>query len=264
MILLSVTACARDSDEIIQIPTLRQRETWTPSASPASTSEQRESWTPSASPSPFVSETPFPSLTRTLTPTPSQTASPIPTITPTPFAIHVEVISYPAAYVRRGPGVSYEVVDEVSFGENFGVIAYAVSAGGDVWYLIQLAGQRAWISSIVAEVESLTSGEELALAATIPPTFTPSPTPTITPTVTITPIPTLPIGANARVSGEFGLNLREGAGYRYGVRELLAIGEPLVLLGRTSDSQWFQAVTFGDDAKAGWVLGRLVDPVIDV
>ena len=205
-------------------------------------------------------------------PSPDFSATPIPATLPTATPYPGIVSSDVGGFVRSGPGAEYEIVGEVLPGESLAIIAYAFNEDSrETWYLIQLAdGRPAWISTTVASLTGGVSLGEVASAATLPPTgtspptATPSLTVTLTPSITPTPAPTLPQGANARVSGSEGVNLREGAGYRFPVLDIVGLGRPLVLIGRTEEGGWYQAVTFGEEAPSGWVNADFVEPLIDV
>jgi uncharacterized protein YgiM (DUF1202 family) len=249
LIAILLAACAETDAEVEALPTRIVQATGTPSGSPSST--------------PFIlpenSPTPFPVITAP--PAPNYSATPVPSspLPPTATPFSGIVTSDVGAFVRSGPGVDYDVVGEVLPTEALGIIAYAVNENGETWYLIQLAdGRRAWISTAVASLTGGVSVGDVASAATIPPTGTA--TPTITPTFTAT----LPQGANALVSGPEGVNLRDGAGYRFDVLDIVGNGKPLVLIGRTEDARWYQAVTFGEEAPSGWVNAAFIAPLTDV
>jgi len=257
-VLFLLAACG-GGEEHIEVPTLRVLATFTPSVAPSATATTPPSATPTSSQTATRTATPSPtpSNSPTASTTPSATLSPTASVTP----IAGVVISDPAANLRYGPGVEYDVVGEIFLGQGFEALAYATSNYGDTWYLIRTRdGHEGWVSALLVR---LTNATQVAQAATIPPTFTPSPTASMTNTPRPTATATLPQGANARVSGEQGLNLREGAGYRYAIIDQLETHDPLVIIGRNRDASWYQVVTFQQEAQAGWVLARLVAPLVE-
>lgn len=95
----------------------------------------------------------------------------------------------------------------------------------------------------------------------LPPTFAVTETPQ---RATLPPLSEeLPQGANATVSGQLGVNLRDGPSYSHAVLGVLEVGQPLVLIGRTEDHQWFQAVTFETPPRTVWTLAELIAPRFD-
>lgn len=115
----------------------------------------RPSSTPTATPT--ATATPSPTLTRT--PRPTKTATPVPDA----------VVTTKTANVRAGPGLSYEIINQVNNGDPVRVIGR--NAAGD-WLQIVVPGQkRGWISGSLLEVNL--SLAEVAEAA-IPPSPTPS------------------------------------------------------------------------------------------
>ena len=90
---------------------------------------------------------------------------------------------------------------------------------------------------------------------TYTPTFTPSktytPSPTFTPTMTPTP------EGDAVVTGELGVNLRQGPSTRYEPPiTLLPPQTPLYLQAMTTDGAWYQVTT--KEGQSGWVFGELI------
>lgn len=137
----------------------------TPSASP--TSEPTTTPTHSPEPSETASSTPRPSDT----PLPP-TSSPRPTLTPsaTPPCETI-IVSGVGAFVRNGPGTQYATVGTVEQNATFVVVGYLLSEDGNTWFNITLGtGERAWISSAVADLETDGICNEISLAPTVPAT----------------------------------------------------------------------------------------------
>lgn len=239
-----------------QVPTRAEFPTLTPyiSPTPSITPSATLTLTPSSEPS--ATFTIEPSLSPTASPTPSATSSPQASPSPQTRLNGVEglLTSAVGAYVRTGPSVDYAILDEVLPSDSFWVLAFSISAAGEVWYLVRLEdGREAWISSAVATLANESDFAEIALAATVPPSPSPTPEPSATPR------PTLPAGANARVSGSEGVNLRTGPDYAYPVQRIIAQDAPLRLIGRDVAGGWYEAQTFGSEALQGWVLASLID-----
>ncbi|MFN8530327.1 MAG: TIR domain-containing protein [Anaerolineae bacterium] len=110
----------------------------------------------------------------TPTRTPTRTPSRTPTRTPRPTTsgsttFHITV-SVASANLRSGPGTGYSLVDTVSYGDRFTVIALTWDG---TWYLVDRAGGDAWISSTVV---GLNEGGLIPTPATIPPLAAVQPT----------------------------------------------------------------------------------------
>jgi uncharacterized protein YraI len=158
------------------------------------------------------------------------------------------------AYLRRGPGTNYEIVGEVTAGQTFSVLAYLESGAGELWYLVRLeTGQQAWIAATLADLIQA-QRDQIALALTQPPTAIPT---LALPTLA----PTLPPGANARVTGELGVNLRAGPSYNDEILQVLPKDAPLTLIGRNAAATWYEAVTVGAIGFVGWVNADYVTPL---
>ena len=140
-------------------------------------------------------------------------------------------------------------------------------AAGIFGELTQTADAEAFLAT-----QSALSTEQYAPRSTFPPTWTPTYTPTITntPTVTSTPSNTpvvtstntpMPEG-NAVVIGEQGVNMRTGPSVGYQLLRNLTQGTPLMLIGRTSDANWYEARTFS--GLTGWVFSNFIETEIEV
>lgn len=104
--------------------------------------------TPTASATQMPTSTPSPSPTWTpsVTPTPTSTSAPTPTVEPTP-APGGEVVTE-RLNVRSGPGTEYEVVDQVTEGTRFNVLAKCTNARDELWLMIDVTPdeQQRWVS----------------------------------------------------------------------------------------------------------------------
>lgn len=89
---------------------------------------------------------------------------------------------------------------------------------------------------------------------TMIPSLTPSATITDTPMPGFTPTPS----GDAVVTGENGANVRSGPGRQYNPPlVLLPPGETVLVVGRSSDGNWFQVITNG--GQSGWISRILLD-----
>ncbi|MCA9917472.1 MAG: protein kinase [Anaerolineales bacterium] len=123
----------------------------------------------------------------TATPTPTQT--PTATFTPTSTPIPQATIFVSSASLRQGPDIVYPILRYLYEGTVVGVIGQ--DSRGD-WYNVVLNdGSRGWVAATACRWANGSSGDNIPVAATIPPrpTNTPTPTPTNTPTPTLTPTP---------------------------------------------------------------------------
>lgn len=193
-----------------------------------------------------------------MTPSPGAEALPaFPTAT-SGTVVRGRVISEIGAFVRGGPGTEYEVIGEVSPQTLFDVLSFAISSVGDTWYLIRLEnGLISWISNQVAALEAGSSIVDLAYVATIPPTTTAIASPLPSPTTA------LPQGANARVRGRQGMNLRSGAGFDYTLIGAIPHDMPLAIIGRDPAANWYQVVTFQQPAQVGWGAASQIDVFLE-
>ncbi len=197
-------------------------------------------------------------LLTTSTPLPFPTATPFVTATQgilpsaTPVILgQVQITSEVGGWLRGGPGTDYPIVGEVLAGSIYGVLAYQNRDGG-LWYLIVLEnGQTVWVSGDLATLTNGTTFEEIAQAATLPPTPLP------TATVTVTPTRTPPTRADAYVSyGRDNLRLRSAPDDQANVLTLLPELESLTLRGRTPDEIWYNVFT--TEGREGWVMAEFV------
>lgn len=76
------------------------------------------------------------------------------------------------------------------------------------------------------------------------------------PTATQTPEPFSTSEIIVKVSGDY-INLRTGPGLNYAVLRQVTLGEPLMLVGRTSDNTWLYVKTL--DGQEGWTKATTVD-----
>lgn len=145
--------------------------TWMGTASNCSIAQQLDTPTPSP--------TVRPTQTATATPTPS--ATPRPTSTPSPTVVEPCTVSPNQSPVnlRQGPGTNYPTIGSASAADKLPVIAQAFQ-GGTPWYLVQLPGSTAWISSTVSILSANCGAIGFALTVPAPP-------PTRIPTATSTP-----------------------------------------------------------------------------
>ncbi|MFP4323380.1 MAG: hypothetical protein ACLFTK_13080 [Anaerolineales bacterium] len=252
ILLVILAACASPSPETPRIPTEAEFATATPRPRPTQTAV---SIAPTASLTPTSTQThtprPFPTTTASPAPGPTDTPRPFPTATLSrlPARTTAEVTAH------TGPGRVYPVVRPLATDARFVVLAFGYDTEGSVWYLAELPdGARAWIAASDTTLLDVQTGDSIAFAATLPPT----PTATIDPNNPPTPV--LPQGANARITGPQGANLRVGPGYRFDIQTTLARYTPLVIIGRTVDQFWYEVVTFAPEARQGWILTRLVTP----
>ncbi len=140
-------------------------------------------------------------------------------------------------------------------------------AAGIFGELTQTADAEVFLST-----QSALSTEQYAPRSTFPPTWTPTYTPTITNTPTITSTPSnTPIvtstltptpSGNAIVIGEQGVNMRTGPSVGYQLLRNLPQGTPLMLIGRTSDANWYEARAF--TGLTGWVFSNFIETEIEV
>jgi uncharacterized protein YraI len=165
--------------------------------------------------------------------------------------VQIVITSAIGAFVRRGPGTTYEVIGEVEANQTFSALAYTTT--DDIWYLIDFEGTPAWISGWVAGPDQGADVTQIALALTIPPS--PTPSPTLTP-LPATATPTLIPGANAWIESDGDVNLRGGPSTLYDILSRLAPRLPLMLTARNTDATWYQIMTF--DGRAGWVSAEYV------
>jgi uncharacterized protein YraI len=134
----------------------------------------------------------------------------------------------------------------------------------------------------IAATATSAAAAQIAQQPTLPPTWTLTPTPiptltpmptqwpTATPTATLVPSATITATASvsptpqgdAFISGANGANLRPGPGREFNPPvALLPPGTEILLVGRSSDSHWFQANTF--DGLSGWVSFDLVQTRVE-
>ncbi|MCX6031209.1 MAG: SH3 domain-containing protein [Chloroflexi bacterium] len=155
----------------------------------------------------FATETPPPNPTPRPTGTPEATATatpdsetnrptlqPGPRPLPTPYV----VVNADAASGRKGPGVTFPLLGEVSAGTELKILAR--TPAGDWWQVCCIANQPAWVSASLVTalgplegVPMLTPPPTPAPTAAPPPTATPSAVPTRLPPFDIAAGPMFPI-----------------------------------------------------------------------
>lgn len=111
------------------------------------------------------------------TATPQATATPLATITPT-IDPTPRVTATLNANVRSGDSTLYPVVGSLAAGSSAQIVG--ISNTGSNWYLIDLNGQRGFISPTVVTVSGNTAGLQLVAPPPVP--VTPTPVATATPT----------------------------------------------------------------------------------
>ncbi|MCC6801465.1 MAG: hypothetical protein IT319_01175 [Anaerolineae bacterium] len=95
----------------------------------------------------------------------------------------------------------------------------------------------------------------------LPPTTTNTFTPSDTPTPTVTAYPTTAGDASVGSTSSQLVELRAGPGFDFDMAQVLASGEPLFLIGRSWDSQWYQVRRM--TGQEGWVYALYLVVWID-
>lgn len=118
--------------------------------------------------------------------------TPTPAATPTPQGV-VATITRAVQNVRSGPGLNYDVIGQLSQGEQVQVIGANLDFS---WLVIQFRGQQGWISRAI--LDTFGSLNSLPIVNP-PPTPTPPPSPTVPPlpdivldSAFVTPSPIIP------------------------------------------------------------------------
>lgn len=111
---------------------------------------------------------------------------------------------------------------------------------------------------VAIATETAAAGEEaLPLVSTPSPTDTPQSTPTLAPTSTpgVSPPPAVVNTPTPYIQTENNVNLRAGPGTDYNVIGILSPGQSFGIIGRNTDSSWWQIET---DAGPAWVSAEVV------
>ncbi len=106
--------------------------------------------------------------------TPENPATPTPTVTPQGVTI---TITQSVQNVRTGPGTEYEVLGQLSSGEQAAVIGASLDFQ---WAVINFRGQQGWLAVYLADI----SGDIRSVPVIPTP---PTPTPNVPPTPTLSP-----------------------------------------------------------------------------
>jgi uncharacterized protein YgiM (DUF1202 family) len=188
--------------------------------------------------------------------TPVATATPAPgtaTATPTarPSTGITGVVNTGALNVRSGPGVQFNVIAAVYFGD---VVSLIGRNGDSTWLFIQTAAAvRGWVNA-----RYITPSASIALLPVVDSSVsTPVPgVPTSTPVgPTATPTAMLPTTIpNTAVINTAALNVRSGPGVGYVRVTTVDNGELVWLLGRNLDTSWVNIADIND--IQGWVNAR--------
>ncbi len=188
--------------------------------------------------------------------TPVPTATPLPgtaTATPTPASLGniSGVVNTGALNIRSGPGVQYNVIAAVYFGD---VVILLGRNADSTWLFIQTAANvRGWVNA-----RYITPNASISLLPVVDSSVsTPVPgVPTSTPVgPTMTPTPVGPTAVPNTATINIGsLNIRSGPGVGYVRVSTVDSGQLLWLYGRNLDTTWVQ-VAKADNVQ-GWVNGR--------
>lgn len=140
--------------------------------------------------------------------------------------------------VRTGPGVQYNVLHVLSYGQTVNLTGYR-SADAN-WVQIHWNNSTAWVSGKPYYLQANVTVANLPVWQGTPPaTGGPSPTPTTGPTATI-----------GRV---YYLNMRTGPGMNYTIIKAMPAGTVVQLLGRNASSSWAKVRL--TDGSVGWMSG---------
>jgi hypothetical protein len=186
-ITVSLFSCASPADSVLPTPSPTN-----PRLSDLVRAQITEEAT--VAPQPTSSPGGIPTLEATATPTVVEqtptTISPTPSLTSQPVSSIKARILLRTAYLRQGPGTTYEIVGFLSRDDE--VIVLARNRIGTWFNVLTSDGRRGWIGSSISEI----MGEDvdinsIEVAATIPvqPTQTPSLTPSATATQAYVPPP---------------------------------------------------------------------------
>ena len=223
---------------------------------------------PTYSPSPSPTATDPPTVPSALV---EATASTVPVDTPTPSPTDTQIPPSPSptdtpllnpvarltavAYLYRGPGANYPIVDKAAAGTTFPISGR--NAVGD-WWQIEIAIGPVWIYAPFAQVEGPIDSIGVVTATTLPrslfPTITPIPSPAdaqtpLVPSPTVTQL-SYPV---ARLTAD--MNLRSGPGIDFPIVGAAAAGNTFRITGRIPADDWWQI-----EAVAGtaWVYALFV------
>lgn len=191
------------------------------------------------------------------TPTPSPTDTqipPSPSPTDTPLLNPIARLTA-AAYLYRGPGANYPIVDRAAAGTTFPISGK--NAAGD-WWQIEIAIGPVWIYAPFVQVEGPIDGIGVVTATTLPrspfPTITPIPSPAdaqtpLVPSPTVTQL-SYPV---ARLTAD--MNLRSGPGIDFPIVGAAAAGNTFRITGRHPAGEWWQIEVAAGPA---WVYALFV------
>lgn len=198
-----------------------------------------------------------PTLTPVNTPTPSPTDTripPSPSPTDTPLLNPIARLTV-VAYLYRGPGANYPVVDKAAAGTTFPISGK--NAAGD-WWQIEIAIGPVWIYAPFVQVDGPIDSIGVVTATTLPrslfPTITPIPAPAdaqtpLVPSPTVTQL-SYPV---ARLTAD--MNLRSGPGIDFPIVGAAVAGSTFRITGKHPTGEWWQI-----EAAAGpaWVYALFV------
>lgn len=188
--------------------------------------------------------------------TPVPTVTPLPgtaTATPTPISLAnaTGIVNTGALNVRSGPGVQYNVIAAVYFGD---VVTLLGRNGDATWLYIQTAAAvRGWVNArYITPSVAVTSLPVVDSSVSTPVPGVPTSTPV---GATATPTPVGPTAVpNTATINTGSLNMRSGPGVGYVRVTTVDSGQLVWLLGRNLDTTWVQ-VAKADNVQ-GWVNGR--------
>ncbi|GIK54740.1 MAG: SH3 domain-containing protein [Chloroflexi bacterium] len=190
--------------------------------------------------------------------TPVPTVTPLPgtaTATPTPISLAnaTGIVNTGALNVRSGPGVQYNVIAAVYFGD---VVTLLGRNGDATWLYIQTAAAvRGWVNArYITPSVAVTSLPVIDSSVSTPVPGIPTSTPV---GATTTPTPVGPTAVpNTATINTSSLNMRSGPGVGYVRVATIDSGQLVWLWGRNLDTTWVQ-VARADNVQ-GWVNGRFL------
>jgi uncharacterized protein YgiM (DUF1202 family) len=148
--------------------------------------------------------------------------------------------------VRSGPGLEYEIVDQLVLGEVVALSGYRSENGR--WVTIIQNGQVRWISALDYLLETNVSVDLMPVY----PDGVPAPG------------DDLPVGEpTALIGNAYYLNVRSGPGVENDIITTLASGTRVELLSRNAGTTWIRIEM--ENGETGWVSANyLVSPTIDL
>ncbi len=195
----------------------------------------------------------------TMLPTPTGTRSPSPLSTLESGKQYI--VARTNVNVRRGPGINYEVLGQLSIGQ---VVATLARSPDGHWWQIACPGGGStdcWVSADAPYTQPVTAPPggiptPTAVRTAATPTVAPSPTavptaatPTAAPSPTKTPVPTTALTQTPRVTSTPGgqyiralrnVNIRNGPGTLHPIVGVLGAGTTVPTAGLTPDGEWWQ------------------------